>query len=184
MIVTEAAKLLGISVRSTEQQIKKAHRRMARRWHPDLHRKPEAHGRMVAVNEAYTLLLAFASIQPSRPQPCRPTPTPQPTPKTSPRRAAAAPTEPVVRHRVVWSGPPVVNSKFFETRGYTVRPTDGRVAFRLMKGGEQPYTLEHHPDDPELLICRNARGDFVTIDGVRFWLDDGTSIIPYIEGSI
>lgn len=172
MTVTEAASLLEVRLPATQAQIRKAYHRIARQSHPDLHPgNPEAHDRMVAANEALEVMLRSASSIGVR----------VPRPKGA-RRSAKVPKDVPVNHQVVWSGPPTSLSPFFEARGFLVRPTDGRVTFRVMKAGRHLFTLERHRDDPELLICRNEHGEFATIDGVTFWLDDGTSIVPYIEG--
>lgn len=174
MTVMEAATLLNVRPSATRSQIKKAYYTIARRWHPDLHPgDPEAHRQMVAVNEAAEVLLRSASSRRTRP-----------TKEKVARRAASVRSDPPAKanHQVVWSGPPRAISEFFEKRGFLVRPTDGRVTFRVMKAGRHLFTLERHRDDPELLICRNERGKLEVIDGVSFWLDDGTSIMPYIDG--
>lgn len=174
MTVTEAARLLKLRLPVTEPQIKKAYHKFARRWHPDLHPgNPASPSLMVAVNEAAQVLLRFAATR-----------VKASTKEKKARDRASVRTDPPATYRVVWSGPLKAVSDFWESRGFTVRPTDGRVTFRIMKDGRQRFTLEHHPDDPQLLVCRNERGEFVTIDGVTFWIDDGISIIPYAEGSV
>lgn len=171
MNVTEAAGLLELCLPATRSQIKKAYYKIARQSHPDLHpANPEAHARMVAVNEALEVLLHTALSMPTRP----------PREKTA-RPAANVRRDPPAQHHVVWSGPPKVTSEFFERRGFLVRATDGGVTFRIMKAGRHLFTLERQPGDPALLICRNELGEFQTIDGVAFWVDDGTSIVPYVE---
>lgn len=174
MNVTEAAGLLELCLPATRSQIKKAYYKIARQSHPDLHpANPEAHSRMVAANEALEVLLRSASSIGGR----------VPRPKGA-KRSARVPKVVPANHQVVWSGPPKAPSAFFEGRGFLLRPTDGRVTFRVMKAGRHLFTLERHRDDPELLVCRNEGGEFAAIDGVTFWLDDGTSIVPYVEGSI
>jgi hypothetical protein len=174
MTVTEAAGLLEVGLPATQVQIRKAYHRIARQSHPDLHPgNPEAHGRMVAANRALEVLLRAVSSIGVR------------VPRKKPRqRSTSVPKAASDNHQVVWSGPPKAPSAFFEGRGFLIRPTDGRVTFRVLKAGRHLFTLERHRDDPELLVCRNERGEFAAIDGVTFWLDDGTSIVPYIDGRI
>ena len=179
MTLHDAAKLLGVDVFATEHQIKTAYRRYALRTHPDV--RPgdaAASGRMVAGNQAYELLLKFiAATRPtSIPVPQRPVSKPVPKP-SAPR--AKTPTPPrVVTGTVLWSGPPKVSSQFFERRGYILRPTEDRVAFRVIARGVHIYTLVRHIDDPDVLVCRDHAGNFVTIDGVAFWFDDGLQVEP------
>lgn len=49
--------ILGISKDSTEDEIKKAYRKLAREWHPDVAKdKPEAEAKFKELNEAYQVL--------------------------------------------------------------------------------------------------------------------------------
>lgn len=48
--------LLGIAQTATEQEIKQAYRRMARQWHPDVCREPNATEMFRAVSDAYNVL--------------------------------------------------------------------------------------------------------------------------------
>ncbi len=47
---------LGVARDATADEIKKAFRKLARRYHPDLSKEPEAEARMKEVNEAYAVL--------------------------------------------------------------------------------------------------------------------------------
>jgi curved DNA-binding protein len=47
---------LGIERQATQEQIKKAFRRLARKYHPDVSKEPDAEARMKEVNEAHAVL--------------------------------------------------------------------------------------------------------------------------------
>lgn len=49
-------KTLGVSREATADEIKKAFRRLARKYHPDISKEHDAEARMKEVNEAYTVL--------------------------------------------------------------------------------------------------------------------------------
>ncbi len=49
-------RVLGVPRDATPEQIKKAYRQLARKYHPDVNRTPDAAARMKAVNEAYSVL--------------------------------------------------------------------------------------------------------------------------------
>ena len=49
-------KTLGVAREATADEIKKAFRRLARKYHPDISKEPDAEPRMKEVNEAYTVL--------------------------------------------------------------------------------------------------------------------------------
>lgn len=48
--------VLGIDRNATDEQIKKAFRRLARQYHPDVNKSPEAEARFKEINEAYEVL--------------------------------------------------------------------------------------------------------------------------------
>lgn len=48
--------ILGVSKRATREEIKKAYRRLAREWHPDVNPDPQASQRFREINEAYHIL--------------------------------------------------------------------------------------------------------------------------------
>jgi curved DNA-binding protein len=52
-------KILGVERSATEKEIKTAYRKLARKWHPDLHpsdKKKEAEEQFKRINEAYEVL--------------------------------------------------------------------------------------------------------------------------------
>src|SRR5258708_7089873 len=48
--------VLGIARGATDEEIKKAFRRMAKQYHPDANKEPGAEARFIEVNEAYEVL--------------------------------------------------------------------------------------------------------------------------------
>lgn len=57
-MVTDPYKVLGISRDASKEDIKKAYRRMAKKYHPDLHPDdPDATAKMNEINEAYDMLM-------------------------------------------------------------------------------------------------------------------------------
>jgi hypothetical protein len=62
MTLKEAREILGLERAATRQEISRAYRRAARRWHPDrapAEREEEFRGRMQQVNAAYQRLREF-----------------------------------------------------------------------------------------------------------------------------
>ncbi len=48
--------LLGIGRNASQEEIKKAYRKLARQYHPDVNKEPEAESRFKEINEAYEIL--------------------------------------------------------------------------------------------------------------------------------
>lgn len=73
--------ILGLPKSSSADEIKSGYRRMARQWHPDVCREPNAHEIFLRIKDAYDVLsdpkkktrydvgLAFAAQQPQEPKP-------------------------------------------------------------------------------------------------------------------
>lgn len=49
-------RILGVDPRATPEDVRKAYRRLAREYHPDLNPDPEAHDRMAQINAAFEVL--------------------------------------------------------------------------------------------------------------------------------
>lgn len=49
-------KILGVSREATAEEIRKAFRKLARKYHPDVSKEPDAENRMKEINEAYAVL--------------------------------------------------------------------------------------------------------------------------------
>jgi DnaJ domain len=58
MTQTDYYELLGLPVNSTVEEIKKAYRRKARLYHPDINPAPDAKDLFISITEAYEFLLA------------------------------------------------------------------------------------------------------------------------------
>jgi len=54
--MTDLYRVLGVSRRATESEIKSAYRRLARRYHPDVCSSPDANSRFAKITEAYRVL--------------------------------------------------------------------------------------------------------------------------------
>ena len=48
--------VLGVGRQATQEEIKKAFRRLARQYHPDVNKNPDAEARFKEINEAYEVL--------------------------------------------------------------------------------------------------------------------------------
>ena len=51
--MTDYYKILGVSKNATEEEIKKAYRKLAMKYHPDLNSSKDAEDKMKEINEAY-----------------------------------------------------------------------------------------------------------------------------------
>ena len=49
-------KILGVERSATEAQIKSAYRKLARQYHPDVNKSPDASNKFKDINEAYEVL--------------------------------------------------------------------------------------------------------------------------------
>ena len=58
MILINYYEILGLPINSSIEVIKKAYRKKARLYHPDLNHSPDAKDKFIAITEAYDFLLA------------------------------------------------------------------------------------------------------------------------------
>src|SRR5690242_8854964 len=56
MAVSDLYETLGVERGASDSDIKKAYRRLAQQWHPDVNQEPEAAVRFKEINEAYQVL--------------------------------------------------------------------------------------------------------------------------------
>src|SRR6185436_12051059 len=56
MAIGDYYETLGVERTASDADIKKAYRRLAQRWHPDINQDPAAAGRFKEINEAYQVL--------------------------------------------------------------------------------------------------------------------------------
>jgi len=54
--MTDLYRVLGVTQRATDAEIKSAYRRLARRYHPDVSASPDANARFLKIGEAYRIL--------------------------------------------------------------------------------------------------------------------------------
>lgn len=59
MTITDYYEILGIPVNSSIDEIKKAYRRKARLYHPDINPDPEAKDHFISITEAYEFLISY-----------------------------------------------------------------------------------------------------------------------------
>jgi hypothetical protein len=58
MTITDYYKILGIPLNSSTDEIKRAYRKMARMYHPDINPAPDAKDHFILITEAYEFLIA------------------------------------------------------------------------------------------------------------------------------
>jgi hypothetical protein len=54
--MTDLYRILGVSKRATDREIKSAYRRLARKYHPDVSQSPDANSSFAKISEAYRIL--------------------------------------------------------------------------------------------------------------------------------
>lgn len=60
MLYKDYYKTLGVERNTSQSDIKKAYRRLARKYHPDVSKAPDAEARFKEIGEAYAVLKAMA----------------------------------------------------------------------------------------------------------------------------
>lgn len=58
MVISEYYEILGLPVNSSIEEIKKAYRKKARLYHPDINHLPDAKDQFIKITEAYDFLIA------------------------------------------------------------------------------------------------------------------------------
>jgi hypothetical protein len=58
MLISEYYNILGLPLNSSREEIKKAYRKQARLFHPDINHSPDAKDKFIMVTEAYDFLIA------------------------------------------------------------------------------------------------------------------------------
>jgi len=59
MTLTDYYRVLGLLPEATVEEIKKAYRNKARKYHPDINHTPEAKDRFIEITEAYDFLISY-----------------------------------------------------------------------------------------------------------------------------
>ncbi len=59
MTLTDYYEILGITLNSSVDEIKKAYRKKARLFHPDINHSPDAKDKFILITEAYEFLIAY-----------------------------------------------------------------------------------------------------------------------------
>ena len=60
----ECYRILGLSSTASKEDIKKAYRKLAKQWHPDINKSPEATEKFKKINQAYETLMKEPPRQP------------------------------------------------------------------------------------------------------------------------
>lgn len=66
MPVKDYHKILGVAPGATDGQIKKAYRKLAMKYHPDLNQDPEAREKFIEIDAAYDFLMEHGSVASAR----------------------------------------------------------------------------------------------------------------------
>jgi len=62
-MIKDHYKTLGIKRNASTEEVKRAYRKLALKWHPDVNKNPDARNRFIEINEAYLILSDFEAKQ-------------------------------------------------------------------------------------------------------------------------
>lgn len=57
MIIKDYYRILNIGVNASNDEIKRAYRKLSKQWHPDINKSSNAHEYFININEAYNILI-------------------------------------------------------------------------------------------------------------------------------
>lgn len=55
-------KILGVGRNADEKEIRNAYKKLAKNWHPDKNKSPDAHEKFMKINQAYEVRLLYFFI--------------------------------------------------------------------------------------------------------------------------
>jgi hypothetical protein len=157
-----AYEVLQLPVGATLDQAKRAHRQLAKQFHPDVYKAPDAHERMKTINLAYYAIKDGRGRWWTAPTQTRPAPRPQ---------AQPAPEKPTLGEMIRWAN----EHEFVVTREYLLKmEVGGRDQYSKMK-------LDELVDRVGPALAKKAKdaisGKYVTEDRLV-----GTALRWYLRG--